>query len=167
MSEKAATKIIESLFSKLELNEHPVPIDKIVDFFSIKIVPYDFPDNFSGVIREVKGKIVIGLNKNHNQNRRRFTLAHELGHYLLGHSVNVDLGLTDDVRVDDVNALQIDKEKEANNFAAELLMPKKFLLSDIANKKGSIKIPDLATRYQVSEQVASIRIINAGLINKL
>ena len=58
--------------------------------------------------------IAIGVNKNHPKTRQRFTIAHELGHFLLGHGS----GMYNDGVVQNRN-----KERNANHFAAELLMP--------------------------------------------
>lgn len=54
-------------------------------------------------------------------------------------------------------------DREANAFAMELLMPRKFMLADLA-KMGGVDIEDdqkidqLAKRYRVSRQVMTLRI---------
>lgn len=161
------TKIISNLLEKIGAEKSPIRVNDIAKLLSIEIIPYNFPDNFSGVIREIKGHIVIGVNKNHHLNRQRFTIAHEIGHYLLGHSMSHSIGLTNDVIIGEKSAIEIDKEKEANCFAAELLIPKTMLASDIEKFRGKIKIPDLAKMYEVSDQAMSIRLLDTGLINKL
>jgi Zn-dependent peptidase ImmA (M78 family) len=109
------------------------------------------------LIKENNGTNYIGVNKNHFQTRQRFSIAHEIGHYLLGHD--------DDNVIDDYFDKPIDKEQEANKFASELLMPIEFLKKDIAS--SLYNIPSLAKRYLVSEQVASIRLLETNLINKM
>ena len=82
------TDKIRGLLKKIDMAEPPVPIEKIVELFSIKIIPYPhFPDNISGTIVEQKGIMIIGVNSNHPAVRQRFTIAHELGHFLLGHEL--------------------------------------------------------------------------------
>ncbi len=56
---------------------------------------------------------VVTLNNSHPASRRRFTVAHELGHIVLNHDTVV---LTDDFERSDLEA-------QADAFAAEFLMP--------------------------------------------
>ena len=152
------TDKIRSILNKVGTTEPPVPIEKIIELFSIKIVPYpNFPDNVSGTIVDQKGFMIIGVNSNHAAVRQRFTIAHELGHFLLGHELGEKI-------IDDVFDRPTDKEKDANEFAAQLLMPTDFLKQDVGKK---MKIPDLARRYKVSEQAMSIRLLKTGLIDRL
>jgi len=152
------TEKIRDILHKLNIVAPPVPIEKIAELFSIKIFPYpNFPDNISGTIVNQNDSAIIGVNSNHAIVRQRFTIAHELGHFLLGHELGEKI-------IDDVFDKPNDKEREASEFAAELLMPRDFLKQDVLKK---IKIPDLAKQYMVSEQAMSIRLLKTGLINKL
>lgn len=152
------TEKIRAILNKININEPPVPIEKVAELFSIKVIPYpSFPDNVSGTIIDQKGSIVIGVNSNHHRVRQRFTTAHELGHFLANHD------LADQI-IDDVFDRTTDKETEANKYAAELLMPKDLLEKDVGKK---MDIPQLAKRYDVSEQAISIRLLDTGLINKM
>ncbi len=152
------TQKIRDILNRLSIIEPPIPIEKVAELFSIKVIPYpNFPDNISGTITKKGDLLIIGVNSNHAVVRQRFTIAHELGHFLLGHELGEKI-------IDDVFDKPTDKEKEANNFAAEILMPKNLLAQDILKK---IKIPELAKKYMVSEQAMSIRLLKTGLINKL
>jgi len=152
------TEKIRIIVKKTGIAEPPVPIEKIAELFSIKVIPYSsFSDNISGTIVEQKGFIVIGVNSNHAKVRQRFTIAHELGHFFAGHDLAEQI-------IDDVFDRPTDKEREANKYAAELLMPKDFLKQDIGKK---MDIPKLAKKYNVSEQAMSIRLLETGLINNL
>lgn len=147
---------VKDILNKLDIYEPPIQIEKIANFFSLKIIYYpEFPDSISGTM--AKEEMLIGINSNHHPNRQRFTIAHELGHYILGH---------DDLKIiDDTFDKNTDKEKEANKFAAELLIPEYFLKKDI--KEKSWDIPSLSQRYKVSEQVMTIRIMNLNLLDKI
>ena len=150
------TDKIRNILKKLTVTEPPVPIEKVAELFSIQVEPYpNFPDNISGTIVNQKGFMIIGVNSNHSIVRQRFTIAHELGHFLLGHELGEKI-------IDDVFDRPTDKEKDANEFAVQLLMPIDFLKVDVVKK---MKIPDLARRYKVSEQTVSIRLLKTGLIN--
>lgn len=158
---EGVTDKVRKIIKKLEISSPPIPLEKVANLFSIKIIYYNaFPDHISGMIVDQKEFIAIGINKNHPKVRQRFTIAHELGHFLLGHEIPEKI-------IDDSFDKPIDKEKEANKFASELLMPKDFLEKDLAKGNEILKIPDLARRYMVSEQAMSIKLMNSGLINKI
>jgi Zn-dependent peptidase ImmA (M78 family) len=119
-------------------------------------------------------KIVIGANKSHHPHRQRFTIAHELGHFLLhkGETVHVDEGrgaLATNLRDSESSKGEDNEEKEANLFAAELLMPAKFLKKDLEGKSFDLLadttlLDGLAKKYQVSTQALTFRLANLGYI---
>lgn len=88
--------------------------------------------------------------------RKRFSIAHELGHLYLGHLHGNSSS--------DLNTENFD-EIEANAFAAQLLMPTTLLRKDI---KAGTKDPEmLAKKYNVSIDAMWLQLRNAGLINSL
>ncbi|MBI2485045.1 ImmA/IrrE family metallo-endopeptidase [Candidatus Uhrbacteria bacterium] len=156
------TEKIRVILEKLAITQPPIDIEKVAAYFGINLVPYDnFPDNVSGmIVRDQNGdneNIYIGFNSKQAKVRQRFTVAHELGHFLSGHD---DLKIVEDTFDKDTV-----KEREANSLAAELLMPKDFLVADM--KLGKYDIPSLASRYGVSEQAMSICLLKSGLLSKV
>ena len=147
---------VKSMLEKLNITEAPIPVEDVTKLFSLKVKYYPkFPDSISGTIIKEENLNVIGVNKNHPKVRQRFTIAHELGHYIMGHDEKTNL--------DDSFDKNTDKEREANKFAGELLMPYDLLKSNI--EKDNHDIPILAKKYEVSEQAMSIRLLETGLIN--
>ncbi|MBQ7524494.1 MAG: ImmA/IrrE family metallo-endopeptidase, partial [Alphaproteobacteria bacterium] len=73
------------------------------------------------------------LNPKENARRRIFTLAHEIGHIVLGHRDGGDRMV--DTRSDLVFPLKRTKEYEANEFAGELLMPEEEFRKEWNEKK--------------------------------
>jgi Zn-dependent peptidase ImmA (M78 family) len=116
-----------------------------------------FDDELSGMAFLRDGKPVIGVNANHHPNRQRFTIAHELGHILLHHreleaAVLIDKNF---IPRDSVSAEGIDPlERQANAFAAELLMPVKFVRKVLSESARDLSDDDyligLAKRFRVS-----------------
>jgi Zn-dependent peptidase ImmA (M78 family) len=112
---------------------------------------------------------VIGVNANHHPNRRNFTAAHELGHYLLHdfRDVHVDRDFKVWLRSDASSKGTNVEEKEANLFAAELLMPARFVARDV-ERIGTIDLleetvlQDLASKYGVSLQAMTFRLAYLG-----
>lgn len=147
-------ELADKALSTTDFKEPPVPVEKISEKVGLKIVPFEFHNNLSAVLK--KKQSVIGVNKNHHPLRQRFSIAHELGHYLLGHE-----GHDDESFVDDGFDKPIPHEKEANIFAASLLMPKRWVIEDA--KKG-IDIKRMAKLFLVSEQAMTIRLLELNLI---
>ena len=111
---------------------------------------------------------MIGINRNQAAVRRRFTIAHELGHLLLHErfQVHVDRGFRVRLR-DGLSSEGTDRdEMEANRFAAELLMPIGFLRDDLRTQEFDLandsELRALAKRYGVSMQALAIRLNGLG-----
>jgi len=158
----------------LKINELPIPLEKIATFFNIEIQEEDFEGELSGIlIRSSEGDI-IGVNSNHHDNRKRFTIAHELGHFILhkGEAIHIDRGFRVNYR-DANSSLAIDLEEvEANAFAAALLMPEK-KIKEVLRKKlkegidlqDSAELKKIAETFHVSQQSLLIRLMKLGLID--
>jgi Zn-dependent peptidase ImmA (M78 family) len=99
--------------------------------------------------------------------RQRFTIAHELGHYQLHlHSANeifVDKDFIVKYRSEKkYSETEIRQEREANQFAAELLMPREFIKAEIIKKKYQRLsemefLEKLAKTFDVSVAAMTIR----------
>lgn len=68
----------------------------------------------------LKGKAVIRIPPNDNEERQRFSIAHELGHLIMDHVTSIQKVCTD---TDMLNWYQSSVETQANFFASELLLP--------------------------------------------
>ena len=90
----------------------------------IRVAQYPFADDLAGIFIRIKGRPVIGVNAWHTPQRQVFTVAHEMGHYLLGHESGFSTGLLDS---------NDRSEREANAFAAEILMPSKLVADLVAD----------------------------------
>lgn len=165
-SENQANNLLESL--GINIDNLPIPIFEIAEKCKVKIKPYNLGDDISGVLVINKGEGTIGVNPLHPKVRQRFTVAHELGHYLL--HVNkkkdlfVDKGFKVHFRDQQSSFGVIKKEQEANAFAAAILMPENLLQQKIAEldldlaDESAIKY--LAQLFDVSPLAMTIRISN-------
>ena len=91
--------------------------------------------------------------------RRRFAIAHELGHWEMHSKVTQFAVCTDDDMVANYKASA--PEIEANIFAAELLMPTKLFGAEIESAVPSFSlISHLAERFQTSLTAAVLRFID-------
>tara|TARA_R110000782_G_scaffold13730_22_gene40365 strand:- start:5887 stop:6390 length:504 start_codon:yes stop_codon:yes gene_type:complete len=133
----------------------PVHVIPLASKFGIDVfkVPVD-NDNFSGMIRKNDdGKYDIYVNASHSPSRRRFTIAHELAHYIL-HRVQIGDGITDDALYR--SGLSNYIESEANQLAADILMPRHLLQKYM--DEGINSVPELAKIFEVSPSAMSIRL---------
>lgn len=161
----------------------PIDVDKIASLLGIA-VNYDASLHESGTVGKIQfsnGYPVVTINplENTYEPRRRFTLAHEIGHYCL-HSNEAREGFTDNRRTMSRNDSYWDRfESEANSFAAQLLMPK-LLLIEVGNRiikeyqdtQGiehgmpvSTFTEKMADIFDVSNKAMEYRLKNLGLVN--
>jgi Zn-dependent peptidase ImmA (M78 family) len=149
----------------------PVPVEAIAKHLGAQI-RYEpgQEDHVSGMaFRLPSGQAIIGVNAAHANTRRRFTIAHEIGHLLLheGEIFHFDEGFAAvyGFRDDDGTSGPV-KESEANAFAAALLMPEDMIRRDVAQLRADANfdlesdrmIAQIAKRYQVSAQAMTFRL---------
>lgn len=137
----------------VKLNDTLSQVRKTFDVTIMGATEAQIGSKIDAVTKREDAEVYILYNKDRHINRQRFSFAHELGHLHLGHvhgGASIDL------------ASQNFDEIEANQFAAQLLMPPAFLRTDI---KGGLKdIVELAKKYQVSEEALWWQIEKAGLL---
>ena len=141
----------------------PVPVESIAEDLLGLHVEYGHELEYSGILLPGERRIVvndwqpreIGL-------RRRFTLAHELGHRvchcLEGQRTNEVFCRPVDVS----RAADRDLEREANVFAAELIMPEPLMRQEWAQEPS---LMEMCWRFQVSESAMHWRLYNLRLVD--
>jgi len=137
---------------RLDPNEPVRNINYLLESNGVLVVEYDAPEKFDGVSYfSDRGTPIIIINSNFDNDRKRFTLAHELGHLLMHNG---------DIPIPDYR----DRETEANRFAAEFLMPEAAIKSSLRN----LKLSSLAElkRYWLTSMASIIwRAKDLGCIN--
>ena len=142
----------------------PVPVEEIAQHegFVIKYLEGE-PNNFSGILhRELKA---IGINAEHPKVRQKFSIAHELGHFLLQHPQEEE-----SLSVNDESAEWKVCESEANEFAGELLVPRDLLkleCNNLKNKPIGEIVQAMTITFNVSRDVLIIQLSKHGLLMKL
>jgi Zn-dependent peptidase ImmA (M78 family) len=144
----------------------PVPLDRIIRAAGVIVQYGPFDGELSGMAFIKDGQAMIGVNSLHASTRQRFTLAHELGHILLhrpvleASGVHVDKG---SLRRDSLASEGVDdQEIEANNFAAELLMPEPLLAAALDGHNLDLEddeaVEALAKKFKVSTTALQFRV---------
>ena len=150
---------------------------KVADYLNILVKESPAPtDDISGFLMIEKDAPVIGLNINNSELRRRFTLGHELGHFVLQHHLgkgapHIDKLISIQFR-DSVSSAGVKiEEMEANLFAAELLMPSDMIARSLKNFESMNladedhgAIGELAEEYQVSVPAMTVRLSSLGYL---
>lgn len=103
------------------------------------------------------GKSYIVLKNTLDDKRKKFTLAHELGHFFIPWHSELLFGC--DIAEMDFKNEYAPKEREANLFAAELLMPTKQFKEEFSGKIVYNNVSNLANIFEVSFQAALSRCI--------
>jgi len=156
----------EIVFSIVDKQKTP-PILTVPIADALGITVYDvsgWKDRLSGMIRKEvedggKSGYAIYVNASHPKTRRRFTIAHEIAHYVLHKSLIGD-GIVDDTLY--CSDLSDTLEAEANQFAAGILMPIHLIRRAFRNERS---MPKLAEQFDVSREAMAIRLYNANYIS--
>ncbi len=152
----------EVLLNAAEISRPPVPVEKLAKGCGIRVLRWRL-ENVDGLVMRLDGQAVIGVNDAHHPNRRRFTIAHELGHHLLGHDDGFHVDFSDDLSpaaTGEHPGYNWRHERAANDFAANLLMPARMV------RELTPRIEDLATladAFEVSTAAMGIRLRNLRL----
>lgn len=150
------------------MKNQPVDLDQLCSELGIKLSRKRLPDTMSGKIeRKDDNQFEITVNKTHGAYRQRFTIAHEIGHFIL-HRHLMGTGISDNTayRSDDCEMgnsnIKASHEAEANRFAAALLLPKELVVDRFNNVTQDIA--KLAQYFEVSQQAMKIRLKTFRLI---
>lgn len=151
--------------------EAPVKIESLIEALGVKLERRaDLHPRIAGQIERLDdGTFKISANKDDHYYRRRFTMAHELAHYLLHRSL-IGSGIDDtkayrSLDIGRFNNRQIlpEHETEANRVAAKLLMPARLVRACYEDTQGDV--PEMAKRFQVSAEAMGYRLQSLGLEN--
>ena len=143
----------------------PIDVEGIARRMRVSVIKQTLGGGISGLLyADTKGTLLF-VEQAHSRTRQRFSIAHELGHFFLhnrGEHVLRSPVLM--ARSGASSTGEVKEEIEANQFAAELLMPKE-LLDQIVSQYDRLDDDDLlilADRFDVSPQAMAIRLSRLG-----
>lgn len=169
----AVTRILE----ENHIAEPPVNVIKVAASMGIKVFTVEFADReVRGAIADFKSplpqfkneKRIIAVDKNDYATRRIFTIAHEIGHFVLHCGENNDF-YERDVYEDSKEDKRTQIEKDADFFAACLLMPKDMFKNFVANspyyktRDKENLVLDICKKFIVAKEAASKRLTEVGM----
>nr|VFK49283.1 MAG: Zn-dependent peptidase ImmA, M78 family [Candidatus Kentron sp. TC]VFK49569.1 MAG: Zn-dependent peptidase ImmA, M78 family [Candidatus Kentron sp. TC]VFK65188.1 MAG: Zn-dependent peptidase ImmA, M78 family [Candidatus Kentron sp. TC] len=179
---KDLLETLEEEFQEFSITA-PIDVEKIVRLLDVKLdEALDF-DNLTtaGSVSIKRGRAVIWVNPTENTYipRMRFTIAHEIGHLIL--HIDPEIGIREFIdtkkTLNRKDSYWDSKEYEANNFAAQLLMPIDLInmhgdeiISSYVSDTGKERMPvtefirEMANLFLVSEPAMKYRLKNIGAI---
>jgi Zn-dependent peptidase ImmA (M78 family)/DNA-binding XRE family transcriptional regulator len=154
--EQAAIEIVASL----RRTRPPIDVLAVARELGVAVFVRPFPNALSALLLRHGKNAFIGVNSHQAPVRQRFSVAHELGHFVLHHSDRhfIDYGVPSAVE-GELPGYNWEHERAANQFAAELLMPAEMVRQDAR----TTALSRLATRYDVSQEAMGFRLANLGL----
>ena len=136
----------------------PVNLEQNANDLGVRVryAPYlEGGEDISGRFDLINGQAICSIRSTDSEQRQRFTLAHELGHFALNHGG----GFRDnDYSFKDVYD---PREAAANRFAAELIMPE-VAVNHLIQKENIKDIYELARWFNVSKPAITYRLRNLG-----
>jgi Zn-dependent peptidase ImmA (M78 family) len=143
-----------------------IPVDPVTlaNREGIKVNNAKFSDeNLSGLVAKRGSNVTILVNQSDVPFRKRFTIAHELGHHFLhlladGDFVDTQVDLFRDAEAGESGSRAV--EVQANQFAAALLMPEELVRQAFGRMQN---LSELARLFNVSEEAMAIRLGRLGL----
>ena len=145
---------IESIVERFKKSV-PVDVVALARALDIEVMKtWQWDDSTSGaIVRDTDGRFTIWTNAKHAENRRRFTIAHEIAHFVL-HRDAIGDGIQDDALYRSTLGGLL--ERQANRYAAALLMPSPLIKQCVED--GATTIAGLAAALRVSKTAMSIRL---------
>lgn len=173
MSVRRARLEAERLLTSLAVKHVPIDVEQIASRLGLRVLRQDLGPDISGLLVRTATGTHICVAAGHADVRRRFTIAHEIGHQVLGHQfeagehVHVDRGNYISQRSASASEGIDPKEIEANQFAAHLLMPTAIVQAEVRRLREPLfdfHVELLAKKFKVSEQAMTIRLTSLGLL---
>ncbi len=169
MNTKLIHSKVNAILKTISPVKVPIDIEDIAKKRGLDVVPYELGEDVSGLLAIKDGKGTIGYNITEPKVRKRFTIAHELGHFELHKELNnlfVDKQFIFRSQNSPASVEHKTMENEANYFASCILMPtneiRKILETtdiDLMTEEG---IRVLAKKFEVSTIAMSLRITKLG-----
>jgi len=139
----------------------PIKVGAIAKDLGLDVKSSTLKAGISGEIKEVEGTVFIKISRHDSKERQRFTLAHEIAHFLL-HKDKLSEGIEDTVLFR--SNLSDKLEVEANKLAADIVMPLSLINAiDFPNDtKFEVKVERIANLAQLSIPAIEIRLGKKG-----
>ncbi|MDJ0625752.1 MAG: ImmA/IrrE family metallo-endopeptidase [Candidatus Caenarcaniphilales bacterium] len=158
--EKETENILQAIYGSIDCVELPIDLNYVLKFTGLELIrftPNDPNLEHKELFQDVLGAYsrtgkAIFIRDGQIPSREAFTIAHEIGHHILHEDIHF--------RTDNFNYIdeEIEKEQEANYFAASLLMPDCLVKKYKVDYGGDLE--KISLIFGVSKQAMQIRLSN-------
>jgi predicted transcriptional regulator len=149
----------ERLLEAAGATHEPVSLRDVVSALNLSLVQAERePFSREAALAPLGDGFAVSVRSNGGERRRRFSIAHEIGHFVL------HPGQARYERGGAVNEAMRVREREANAFAAELLMPEHLVRQAVLEDGADAR--RLADRFEVSVAAMSLRLRRLGLAER-
>ena len=171
VKETKAERRARSVLERNDVRKPPVPVDEIAGKLGISVVYSPSKEDVSAVLFRNHVSASLIVNSSNEQSSQRFAVAHEIGHFLLHKG---EIFLDKRLRVNFLDRQSgltaASEEIQANQFAAELLMPRDWMI-DAADRRFKRRrrtsedelVGELAEQFDVSREAVEYRLANLGV----
>lgn len=137
-----------ALLDKYAPDQYPLNVDHVAHYLGLEVIYQHLPPGISGIIVKPAGEDpTIGISIHESRSRQRFTLAHEIGHYIERLKVAHD----DEYSFSDARGTKYDvHEFFADEFAGSLLMPEPELRAAFKQHTDRARYTKIARQFGVS-----------------
>jgi len=152
--------------------DHRLNLQRLGDHYNLKIKEVDFKEEtLSGaLVKDSEDDFIIYVNNSDSDHRKRFTIAHEIGHFISYKKAGLTKPILDRDNTIEDHCVYVGRtadgsdndqkaEIEANSIAAELLMPET-KVRDLVQDKFTVDA--LAKKFDVSRASMSVRLSKLG-----
>ena len=152
-------RMAKLILSEMGIDRPPIDVIAVAAYLGLMVLPIDDAlcrlvgldpsdaSSIAGMLVWGEGLTIAAVNVSHNLTRQRFTLAHEIAHYLLSPSPGIHLMHRERVSY-------LESERQCNRFAAEVLMPAHMVLPRLAENPCFLT---LCSEFGVSKRAMSLR----------
>jgi Zn-dependent peptidase ImmA (M78 family) len=156
--EEMARGVLENAYGSFDAVRAPVNINKVVESQGLKTKVGTFSDpDIVGAYD--KANATIYVSKSDTYQRQAFTVAHELGHFSLHSTKEKETFYRSDMAK--LGKEDLREEREANWFAASLLMPRQLVETTWPIMQD---VNEMAELFRVSYSAMRYRLMNLGLL---
>lgn len=166
-SQTLIDELIKKCEHSFELSDN-IDVIKIAESLGLRVMSVDFKNDGSAniVYNNDSEQFIIYVNSKQKKERQRFSIAHEIAHYLLHKNEIKEKGKVDRIGYD---SLSNEQEREADKLAAQILIPENTIkkkLSELRHQENEIiksnTVIELASYFKVSIAVIAIKLRELG-----
>lgn len=151
----------EQLLNELEIEDVPVNLKMVGSYLGVTDIQESDIAEAGKIIPQIDGGYVVLIRKTDSSGRKRFTIAHELGHIIVPGGIG-------DIEIVDYEVGEFDKHKTIEFLcdvaAVSLLMPKKVFNEFVKGKSFSMQtVMDISEKFDVSLEAAALQMVKRDI----